>query len=214
MTAETISRKAKGRLNRAAQALPEGYVPVGQLALGQGVLGLGLQLAGASAFFFWGWAFFRLALAWRPAATLAALERFSPSGALLLFIAATAVMLPLHEGLHGLCFWAFTRARPVFALHWGYACAAAPGWYLPRNQHLVVGLAPLVGITGVGVGLLPWLPQAALLFWWWVLTLNAGGAVGDLLMGGWEVRYPSQARVEDRGDAIEIWVPLSPTLPT
>ncbi|MBD2257723.1 hypothetical protein [Pseudanabaena sp. FACHB-2040] len=32
-----------------------------------------------------------------------------------------------------------------------YAFAAAPKWYILRNQHLVITLAPLVLITGAGL---------------------------------------------------------------
>ncbi len=50
------------------------------------------------------------------------------------------VTLVLHELVHGLCFWSFTRDRPRFGWKLIYAYAAAPGWYLPRGRYLTVAL--------------------------------------------------------------------------
>jgi hypothetical protein len=62
------------------------------------------------------------------------------------FLAASVLIIPLHELVHGLLFWVFTRRRPLFGLRLPfYAFAAAPvDVYLPRNPYLVVALAPLV----------------------------------------------------------------------
>jgi hypothetical protein len=69
-----------------------------------------------------------------------------------------AVQVILHELIHGFFFWFFTRSRPTFGFKGFYAYAAAPDWYLPRNQHLIVALAPLVLITGLGLVLLTFVP--------------------------------------------------------
>ena len=75
------------------------------------------------------------------------------------------VMIVLHEGLHGLFFWLFTREKPKFAFKGFYAYAAMPDWYLPKKEYLITALAPLVGITLLGVlglALLPGWADAAL----------------------------------------------------
>ncbi|MCB0033615.1 MAG: hypothetical protein KDE51_06345, partial [Anaerolineales bacterium] len=49
-------------------------------------------------------------------------------GLVLVIILAPVV----HEGIHGVCFWYFTRGKPQFGFRGFYAYAAAPDWYLPR----------------------------------------------------------------------------------
>ncbi len=75
--------------------------------------------------------------------------------ALVVLIVITFAILVLHEMVHGLFFWLFTRARPRFGFKGAYAYAAAPGWYIPRPQFLAVGLAPLLLISLVGLLILP-----------------------------------------------------------
>lgn len=124
-------------------------------------------------------------------------------------ILALVVMVLAHEAAHGLFFWHFTHARPKFGLGLTYAYAGAPDWYIPRNQYLVVGLAPLVLITGVGGLLLLIVPPA----WLWllvaVLTFNASGAVGDLMMVGWCLLQAPEILVQDTGMSILLYGPVA-----
>lgn len=123
----------------------------------------------------------------------------------LIGVALLALMVVVHEGLHGLFFWRYTGSRPTFGLKGLYAYAAAPGWYLPRNQHLVVALAPLVLITLAGMLLLLVVPAATVLPVIFVVALNIGGAVGDLVVALWLLRAEPNALVEDTGDAIALF---------
>lgn len=120
-------------------------------------------------------------------------------------IAVFVIMLVVHEGFHGLCFWLFTKSRPLFAFKGFYAYAAAPDWYLPKRQYLITGLAPLVGITMICVALMFILPA-----WWmnplvWMLVLNTSGACGDLWMVYWLLRSPSDVLARDKGDVLEFY---------
>jgi len=124
-----------------------------------------------------------------------------------MLLAVTAVMLVLHEGLHGLCFWLFTRARPIFAFKGFYAYAAAPDWYLPKGQYLITGLAPLVGITALCAALMFALPAGWTSALFWMLVLNTSGAAGDLWMVWALLRSPSDLLARDRGDVLEIYAP-------
>jgi len=125
---------------------------------------------------------------------------------LLMFVIVIVVMLLVHEGFHGLCFWIFTKTRPLFAFKGFYAYAAAPEWYLPKGQYLITGLAPLVGITVICVALMFVLPA-----WWmaplvWMLVMNTSGACGDLWMVYWLLRSPSDVLARDKGDVLEFYV--------
>ncbi|HEX9013998.1 MAG TPA: DUF3267 domain-containing protein, partial [Anaerolineaceae bacterium] len=171
---------------RPVDHLPEGYTAAGTLDLKQNLnVLLLLNLVGAGLLVLSGWLMIRAAFWLRPAGAGQGitLQVSDPIGGLKLALAALAilaVMLVLHEAIHGLFFWIFTRARPVFGAGPGYAYAAAPGWYLPRDQYLMVGLAPLVVITLLGLAALAWVSPG------WVMTViafvafNASGAVGDL----------------------------------
>ncbi len=125
---------------------------------------------------------------------------------LVAFLVATVLMLVIHEAAHGLFFWLFSRSRPKFAFKGYYASASAPGWYFPRWQYILIGLAPLVLITLFGVIGLIWLPQALLLPTLLILIFNTSGAVGDLWVVGNLLRFPASAYILDSGDASEFFV--------
>lgn len=122
-----------------------------------------------------------------------------------ILLLVTAVMLFFHEGLHGVCFWAFTKTHPRFAFKGFYAYAAAPDWYLPKGKYLVTALTPLAGITLTCLALiafvnLSWLP--ALL---WMLVLNTSGSVGDIWVAITLMRTPAEVYVRDSGDIVEFY---------
>jgi hypothetical protein len=172
---------------------------------------LGLNLAAVILLLVFGYLFLRLATLLRPEATA---QSFSFSGnalEALLFILAvlaiSAVMVVLHEGVHGLFFWSLTRERPKFGFRGAYAYAAAPDWYLPRNPYLWVGLSPLVVLTAIGVLALIAAPQPALLYILIFMVLNAAGAVGDLAVVFLLLTQPSTVLVNDSGDAVSVYAP-------
>lgn len=125
---------------------------------------------------------------------------------LVAFLTAVVLMLVIHEAAHGLFFWLFSRSRPKFAFKGYYASASAPGWYFPRWQYILIGLAPLVLITLLGVIGLIWLPQALLLPTLLILIFNTSGAVGDLWVVGNLLCFPASTYILDSGDASEFFV--------
>jgi MFS family permease len=123
-----------------------------------------------------------------------------------LLLGVMLVMLVLHEGLHGLFFWLFTREKPKFAFKGFYAYAAMPDWYFPKKEYLITALAPLVGITllgFIGLVLLPGWADAALV---WLLILNTSGAVGDLWIAWALLHAPAGVLGRDAGDCSELFV--------
>jgi hypothetical protein len=131
----------------------------------------------------------------------------SAAGFIGLLLGVMAVMIVLHEGLHGLFFWLFTRAKPKFAFKGFYAYAAMPDWYLPRREYLITALAPLVGITALGILALALLPGWADPPLVWLLILNTSGAVGDLWIVSALLRAPAGVLGRDAGDCSELFVP-------
>lgn len=193
-------------MHQAVQTLPPGYQPGGTLDLAKNKVALiGLNIAGLGSFFLFGWVSLRITLALRPDLT-----SFSVGGNGILWLALgllaiTVVQVVVHELIHGLFFWLFTRERPRFGFKGAYAYAAAPDWYLPRNQHMVVGLAPLVVITLLGflfVSIVPGWAIPGLLF---AIVSNAAGAVGDIAVVTWLLFQPRATLVRDVGDAITLY---------
>jgi hypothetical protein len=107
--------------------------------------------------------------------------------------------------VHGLFFVILTRSRPYFGIKQMYAYACAPDWYIPRNQFLVVGLAPLIFITIAGFLLMPLLDSTLATFTLFGMAVNASGAIGDIYTVLWILRFPAQAFVCDHGEKFSIY---------
>ncbi len=119
--------------------------------------------------------------------------------------ASVALMLLVHELIHGLFFWVFTRSRPVFALRPLYAYAAAPEWFIPARYYWIIGLAPLVLIDLIGLLFIlvvspGWIPMLGFL-----VILNTAGAVGDLFIVAGLLRLSPGSLVKDAGDCVNFF---------
>lgn len=204
--------------------LPENYVERRTLDLSKDLgLMMRLQFFGTIALLLTGWVFWRITYALRPDAnqvlSLQAFTQRGPDGSFtitlpILFLvslaAATVLLVVFHEAVHGLFFWLFTGRRPRFGFKGLYAYAASPvGVYIPRNQYLMVGAAPLVILTLVGVLLIPIIPLIALPALFIFLISNTAGSVGDLFVVGWLLREPPQVVLIDSGDAMTSFGPES-----
>ncbi len=198
---------------QATRTLPVGYRKIGTLDVSKNErLLLLLNLAGLVGLAFSGWLFFRILVWLRPTDTASAFRfEIRSIGGTVFLIGVVIVLMVfhiiLHEAIHGLFFWLFTRSRPQFAFRWVYAYAAAPDWYIPRNLFLITTLAPLILISLAGLVVFFAAPTAWLLPAWFVIIMNAGGAVGDMLVAGWLVGQPPACLAQDRGDAVTLFVP-------
>lgn len=110
-----------------------------------------------------------------------------------------------HELIHALFFRLFTGEWATFGFRGIYAYAAAPQWYIPRNLHIAVALAPLLVLSLLGVALILWIDYAFLPALLLFLIVNAAGAVGDLVTVGWMLRQPRDAYVNDYGDGFTVY---------
>ncbi len=202
--------------------LPANYVHLAKLDLSENKrLLIGINIVGLLLLFVLGWLFLHAFVWLRPAAAVflslrGAVEAERGEGvALTLLLAwfiggaiALVLVVVVHEAVHGLFFWLFTGRRPGFGLKGAYAYAAAPaGVYVPRNRYLVVGLAPLVLITLVGLLLVTVMPPVMLPALLVFVTFNAAGSVGDLLVSGWLLTFPPTVLAQDAGDVMTLYGP-------
>jgi Putative zincin peptidase len=111
----------------------------------------------------------------------------------------------LHELVHGAFFWIITHQFPKFGFRGAYAFAAAPDWYIPRGSYFLVGAAPLVIISLIGIFCIPFIPAHFMLTWLFCLLANASGAVGDVYILSYLMRQPTTVVIQDRGDRISVF---------
>jgi hypothetical protein len=189
----------------ATRNLPSTYLQSRTLDLAsQPALMIILNVVGLLLFFAFGLAFLHLAVVFYPGISFGILK-ISALWGILAFLLAYGAVLVLHELVHGVFFVILTRSRPHFGIKQMYAYACAPDWYIPRNQFLVVGLAPLVLITIAGFLLLPFLGSTLATFTLFAMAVNASGAIGDIYTVLWILRFPSQAFVCDHGEKFSIY---------
>ncbi len=171
--------------------------------------GLLLQIAGLGLFIAFGILFGRIIQSMRHDLNLQQTIVIASMSDALYFTAVLVGMMILvvlmHEWVHGLFFWIFTRQQPVFGVGWGYAYACAPGWYFPRWQYLIVGLAPLVLLTLGGLAAIAIAPSNWVTPIYLGLLINASGAVGDLWITARIAREPGEILVEDTGDGFKVY---------
>jgi len=198
---------------KATRTLPENYHPVGTIDLSQNLRALiWLNVIGFGLFLVSGTIFIRILYWLRPQDAASGLI-LNINGAqsileiVAAFVALYAGMILLHEAIHGLFFWTFTGERPVFAVRWTYAYAAAPGWFLPRNLYFVTALSPLVGISLLGLVVFAVAPPAWFLPALVVVVANASGAIGDIWVALWLLRHPPACLARDQGDAVTLYLP-------
>jgi hypothetical protein len=120
-----------------------------------------------------------------------------------------ALMLILHEALHGVCFWVFTGSRPKFAFKGYYAYASIPGWFLPKVPYLVSAIMPFLFITIAGLIFLAIVPAIWFFPLLTIMVANAAGSVGDLVVVVWLLGRPKNMLAQDRGDVVTLFEPIS-----
>lgn len=191
------------------KTLPPDYHLHGTLDLSKNKVALiGLNIAALIPLVLFGWLALWLLPVLRPTDASQVLRFVGVVGTLQLLailLGLYVLMIILHEAIHGLFFWVFTRERPHYGFKGWYAYAAAPDWYLPHRQHMVVGLAPLVLITLVGFALVPLVPLPLVPMLLYIVVMNAAGAVGDMAMVAWLAVQPHGTLVQDSGDAIALF---------
>lgn len=191
---------------QATKQLPANYQLHKTLDLGQKRWTIGLNVLTFPLFALFGWLFIRIVALIHPpfgCCLNAIIGDAMSSIAFLLSVAGGVVaIIVLHELVHGLFFWMFTRERPTFGFKGLYAFAGAPAWHLPRNQMLLVTLAPLLLLSLVGILAIPFASLSLALGLILMMSFNAAGAVGDLVSAVWLLAQPGSVLVRDNGTAL------------
>jgi len=121
-------------------------------------------------------------------------------------VAALVLVMLIHELVHGMFFWWFAGQRPTFGVKGLYVYAAAPPEvYFPRNQYLIVGIAPLVLLTLVGLLLMVIVPVVAVSILSLFIAFNAAGAAGDLVMAVRLLSYSPDTLMQDSDTGVIVY---------
>jgi hypothetical protein len=123
-------------------------------------------------------------------------------------VVALVLVMLIHELVHGMFYWRFAGRRPTLGIKGLGVYVAAPSEvYFPRNQYLVVGIAPLVLLTLAGLLLVIIVPVAVVRILILFVALNAAGAAGDLLMVARLLSYSPDTLMQDSGSAVIVYGP-------
>lgn len=193
---------------QSVQSLPEGYQQVYAMDLKTNkTMAIVLNIAAGGVVFLTFWLLTIFTQWARPELSSVFFNLSFGLADVLLVVLLVVGNMVVHELIHGLFFWVFTRARPVFGLSLSYAFAAAPGWYIPTSQYWIIGLAPLVMIAAAGLLVMAFAPLAWMLPAAIVVGFNTGGAVGDMWIIYKLLRTSPACLVNDTGHSIHFFLP-------
>jgi hypothetical protein len=202
---------------QATKYLPPEYRSYKSLNLSGSRTILWLNLAAILLLFFFGWLFSYLVTKLSPFNSFQkGIFGFFRSNTLINIVAillTILIMLVLHELTHGIFFWLFTHEPPRFSLKAGYAFAAAPEWYLPRLQYILVGISPFLIITTAAMVLIRFVSPSLMIFMLLIATFNAAGSIGDLIVVAWILRQPMKILIKDEGDIFYTFSLITPSPP-
>lgn len=190
-----------GRLH-PTKTLPPAFTQFHTLDLSNRKLMIAMNVTGLLLLFIFGWLFMGVAAFLNPQFFWLELRIFAATLTLPAFLLTAALVVVLHELSHALFFWLFSRERPKVGFNLLYAYAAAPDWFFPRRQFVLIGLAPVLLLTLAGLVALPlvdFLTAARLILG---LTVNAAGAVGDFIVVMWALSQPADILLRDEGTAV------------
>lgn len=189
---------------QATNVQPENAVLVYSLNLKQNKAAMwGMNAASLLLLFLFGWLFLAYVQGIRPGIlTEVVTHYFDPILFVISLVAVFVIIIVMHELLHGIFFWIFSHQPPKFGLRGWYAFASAPGWFFPRRQYLVIGLAPVVCISALGLILLALLPVEAVMLALFAVIINAASSVGDLWIIIRLIFERGPVAVEDVGDGM------------
>jgi hypothetical protein len=121
------------------------------------------------------------------------------------FFITIVIFILLHENIHGLVLWLFTKEWPAFGINTIGIYVNDSEWYLPRNAMIIVSLSPLCLLSITGILIFSIAPGGLLRMTLWATLLNAVGSVNDLAVATWIFFQPDTVMVKNSGRALSIY---------
>jgi hypothetical protein len=136
-------------------------------------------------------------------------------GSVLVIILPVAVFLAVHEWIHFNLLWSFTGHRPTIVAGYGGFAVQIPSWYIPRDQFLLVDLAPFCIISLVGLFSLLVVSQKYLWLALFLTAINFAGSDADIVSSVYLYLHSFSIYLETEGmiyfdrsvgsDAASVW---------
>lgn len=121
---------------------------------------------------------------------------------LLRLLLPVALMLIVHEGIHAMLLWSYTKERPTFVVTFkgiGGIAVRMPSWYLSRNAFLIVNLAPVCLMTLAVPFLILIVPRAAINILVFGAALNLAGSLSDIISSVYIYSHPADTYLDTNG---------------
>lgn len=162
--------------------LPEGFEVIGVVDVKKKLFILVFQIVGLLFVAIFAYIFAWLGMLMRPNWVLKHVWDIAYCSHPWIAIIMMIAMISVHEAIHAVFFWFFTRERPKVGFHYLYASVSMPGLLISTKQYLVSALAPFVlflviGIPVMSIVSLSWMSETI-----FVLVGNSAGAIGDLYL--------------------------------
>ena len=126
---------------------------------------------------------------------------------LIVLLAGIFAYIVLHEAVHGVFMYAFSRVRPRFGFKLVFAYAGSEA-YFDKIRYIVIALAPVV-FWGMVLLIIDLFCKG---IWFWVFYIiqvcNVGGAAGDLYVTAKILRMPKDILIQDTGTQMTVFAPV------
>jgi hypothetical protein len=122
--------------------------------------------------------------------------------ALLHILLPVAFVLLLHECIHAVLLWLYTKERPALIVTLkgiGGIAVRMPSWYLSRDAFLTVNLAPVSLMTLAVPFLILILPRAAIGTLVFCAALNLAGSLSDIVSSIYIFSFPATIYLNTNG---------------
>ncbi|NLE05577.1 MAG: DUF3267 domain-containing protein [Crenarchaeota archaeon] len=110
----------------------------------------------------------------------------------------------IHEMIHGILMYLFSKIKPHFGISWTYAYAGSKA-YFKKIPYIIISSAP-VTIIGIITLIANFLVSDS---WFWVVyfiqILNLSGAAGDIFVTATVLKLPSDILTIDSGTEMLIY---------
>jgi hypothetical protein len=121
---------------------------------------------------------------------------------LLSMLLPVAFVLILHECIHALLLWLYTRERPILVATWkgvGGIGVRMPAWYFSRNTFLMINLAPVGLISLAGPLFVLIVPLTAIGILVFCAALNLAGSFSDIVSSIYVYSHPVTTYLDTNG---------------
>lgn len=120
-------------------------------------------------------------------------------GSILVLVLILMIVFVVHELIHAIFLWFFTGHFPILVARAGALAVRLSHWYIPRDQFLVINLAPFCVITLVGLLLLLAVPQRYISLTMFFTAMNIAGSIADVTSSAYLFLHPPSIYLKTEG---------------